>query len=176
MNDMIWHEWHDLTCMTWFDMNDMIWHEWQDLTWMTWFDMNDMIWHVWLDLTWMTWFDMNDKIWHEWHDFTKLQDMTWITWFNMNGMIWDEWHDLTWMTWFDMNDIILMTSFPWICNESRTHSRAPTCFFYRDELVPKEVILKQNDFQLKKNVLSTCLVDLAWEKHAESERIGPDFF
>jgi hypothetical protein len=35
MNDMIWHEWHDLTWITWFDMNDMIWHEWHDLTCMT---------------------------------------------------------------------------------------------------------------------------------------------
>jgi hypothetical protein len=66
LNDMIWHEWHDLTWMTWFEMNDMIWHEWHDLKWMTWFaqmtrfDMNDII-------------CPNDKIWHEWHNLTWLQ-------------------------------------------------------------------------------------------------------
>jgi hypothetical protein len=26
--------------MTWFDMNDMILHEWHDLTWMAWFDID----------------------------------------------------------------------------------------------------------------------------------------
>jgi hypothetical protein len=119
MNDKIWHEWQNLTWMTWFDMNDMIWDEWHNLTW---FDMNDMIWDEWHDLTWMTWFDMNDMIWHEWHD------LTWMTWFNMNGMIWDELHDFIWMTWFEMNDIILMTSFPWICNESWRHSRGTYLF------------------------------------------------
>jgi hypothetical protein len=35
---------------------------------------------------------------------------------------------LTWITWFDMNDITLMTSFPWICNESRRHSRGTYLF------------------------------------------------
>jgi hypothetical protein len=45
MNEhMIWHDstwfnmiWHDLT---WFDINDIIWHEWHDLTQMTWFEPN----------------------------------------------------------------------------------------------------------------------------------------
>jgi hypothetical protein len=29
--------------MTWFAKHDMIWHEWHDLTRITWFDMNNMI-------------------------------------------------------------------------------------------------------------------------------------
>jgi hypothetical protein len=41
------------------DMNDMIWHEIHDLTWMTWYENERH------DLTWMTWFDMNYMIWHE---------------------------------------------------------------------------------------------------------------
>jgi hypothetical protein len=32
------------------------------------------------------------------------------------------------------------------------------------------------EFQLKKNVSSTCSVVLAWEKHAESEKIRPNVF
>jgi hypothetical protein len=52
----IWHEWHDLRWMAWFDINDMIWNEWHNLT-------------KWHDLTW---FDMNDMIWHEWHNCNDL--------------------------------------------------------------------------------------------------------
>jgi hypothetical protein len=64
MNDMIWHEWHDLTWMTRFDMNNIIWHD------STWFDINDMICHEWHDLTWFTWFDITQ------HDFTLMTLVT----------------------------------------------------------------------------------------------------
>jgi hypothetical protein len=69
MNFMIRHEYHDLICMSWFDM---IWHECRDLTWMSGFDMNGVIWHECRDLTWMSWFDMNVVIWHEGHDLTSM--------------------------------------------------------------------------------------------------------
>jgi hypothetical protein len=61
----------------------MIWHEWLDLTWMTWFDMNDWIWHVWHDftqitlMTWIPWSDMNPMIWLEPND---------LAWFDCHGM------------------------------------------------------------------------------------------
>jgi hypothetical protein len=50
--DTLYDQWTWMT--TWFSM---IWHEWHDLTWMTWFDrnytndINSMIWHELHDLT-----------------------------------------------------------------------------------------------------------------------------
>jgi hypothetical protein len=61
MNDIIWHEWHDLTQ---FDpnytnyMNSMIWHEFHDLTWIPWSDMK----------TWLTWFDSHSTKWQKLND------------------------------------------------------------------------------------------------------------
>jgi hypothetical protein len=82
-------KWH-IPWMSCIDMNNMNWHEWHELTWMTWIDINDMNWHKWHELTWMTWIDMNYMNWHECHKFTR------ITWFDMNDMNFHEWHEMTW--------------------------------------------------------------------------------
>jgi hypothetical protein len=102
--------------------------------------------HKWHELTWMAWLDM---YWHE------------ITWNYMN------WHKMTWKTWIDMNlnewhdmNVPRLTSFPWLCNESRRHGRGTYLFFsswpFEQNQLPFKTFQFSTLLQVVSKLFSSC--------------------